>query len=393
VKRQRDDDDEEDSQPTYLSPAWHRARRLAQEAAKASSSTTTQSPPPEDPRIAQARAFYEAEEQKKARRARKIGASPFARRRLELRFHYRRCDVKGCGYLTDGMSSLCKRHKNNRAAYGHPKVNRRLQQRDYLHLIEATLKYWKKVPPPQSILESTASFLTPPGRLTGSREPGKKARLMLIAEMVRWQDPRYRKKYSHRPGYDSRKAGYAPRDYLAVMVAVEAYMAERDGQGFPGDVEFIEKAFAIARLHRRPGSRSRVRPGRKLVHMVNGTVLRAIAARLRQFNSLGVYIHQTAREVLKEPRKKPKPPRKRYAPKPVAPAPAPAPLPRPEGSGRGRPPSASRPTVRVRHDLPPQYPKPTTRPGCTIMELRAWEENRRLWRNHPQGFYFEDRES
>lgn len=372
MKKPQDDDSDE---PLYLSPAWHKAHRRARETSQAT-------PAPVLPPIPEA---YRVPQPK----PKKVSASPLAKRRIALASRWRRCDVAGCARLTDGMSSLCRRHKENRGRFGHAKARRRLKPHEYRHLIKASLTYFRKNPPPQSILESVQAFLTPPGRITGSRERGKKARLMLIAEMVRWQDPRYRHRYSQRPGYAQQRAGYEPRDYLAVMVAVEAFIAEREGQGFPGEVEGMEKAFALATLHKRPGRYAVspklrkdappgiVKPDVKYTQRVSGTVLRAIATRLKEFHSLNLYIYHTAKAVLALPRPKVKL-KKRYIPKPIA---------TPAGASlcSTPPPTATR---QVKVTLPPRYQKPSIGRIATAAEIHAWQALEAEWRLHPQGYYF-----
>jgi hypothetical protein len=126
---------------------------------------------------------------------------------------------------------------------------------------------------------------------------------LLIAEMARWSDHRYRKKVTDH-GQWTRKADYSPKGILAVLIAVKAYVEEREGQGFPHDSEDTAMMFALTRLWKRPrrysqGSKGRARP-MKYSQRVSKTVMHGLVKRWREFTTVGVYVLQTARAVLAE---------------------------------------------------------------------------------------------
>jgi hypothetical protein len=227
-------------------------------------------------------------------------ATPISQIRKAHRYTDRSCEI--CRRQTDGISSLCKRHLERRGRHGSVKVTQQLRHRDYSHLIGLATKYLKANPPPSNITESIQRFLQPPGPLPRGSD-GWRKRQLLIAEMARWSDPRYQKKVTDHGGW-SRKAEYSARGILAVLIAVKAYVEEREGRGFPHDSEETAMMFALTRLWKRPraysqGLKGRVQPVR-YSQRASKTVLRGLVRRWREFTAVGVYVLQTARIILAE---------------------------------------------------------------------------------------------
>jgi len=205
----------------------------------------------------------------------------------------RRCDE--CHRQTDGLSSLCKLHLRRRGKLGSVRVTRQLRHRDYAFLVGIATKYLKKNPPQSNIIESMLRFLQPPGMV----RPITRKQELLITEMSRWSDPRYRNKWTDHGGY-RRKANYTPTGILAVLIAVKAHVEERDGVGFPHDSEDFAMMFALTRLWRRPRSLSRGMKNAKYSSKVSKTVLTGLVKRWREYTMVGVYVLQTARAILAE---------------------------------------------------------------------------------------------
>lgn len=224
---------------------------------------------------------------------------PIAQTRKAHRYTDRRCEAPGCQRQTDGISSLCRKHLARRARLGSVRVTRQLRHREYAHLVGVATKYLKRNPPPSNITESMLRFLQPPSMV----RPITRKQELLITEMTRWNDPRYRNKVTNHGGW-TRKADYSPRGILAVLIAVKAYVEERDGQGFPHDSEDTAMMFALVRLWRRPSSYSQGPKGRtkpvKNSYRVSKTVMVALVKRWREYTILGVYVLQTARAILTE---------------------------------------------------------------------------------------------
>lgn len=222
--------------------------------------------------------------------------TPIQQRTKDHKSTWRVCEV--CHKPTNGLSSLCWKHRRYRGKNGSVKVSRPLYHRDYAHLIGLAVKYMKHNPPPLPILESMARLLTPPAAIPkGSRTPRRAERERLRLEMSRWSDFRYQKKVTDH-GQWSRKADYSPRGVLAVLVAITAYVEERP-RGWPHDSDRIETARAIIRLWRRPRKMGG-RAGAKRSSKIPPSVLRGFAARLREFSMVGVYALLTARAILTE---------------------------------------------------------------------------------------------
>jgi hypothetical protein len=209
------------------------------------------------------------------------------------RHTWRVCEI--CRRQTDGISSLCKLHLRRRGRLGSVRVTRQLRHREYAFLVGIATKYLKKNPPPSNITESMRRFLQPPGMI----RPITRKQERLITEMARWSEGRYRNKWTDHGGY-RRKADYSPRGILAVLIAVKAYVEERDGVGFPHDSEDYSMMFALTRLWRRPRSLSRGAKNVKYSTKVSKTVLTGLVKRWREHTMVGVYVLQTARAILAE---------------------------------------------------------------------------------------------
>jgi hypothetical protein len=205
----------------------------------------------------------------------------------------RRCDE--CHRQTDGLSSLCRLHLRRRGKLGSVRVTRQLRHREYAFLVGIATKYLRRNPPPSNITESMLRFLQPPGMV----RPITRKQELLITEMSRWSDMRYRNKWTDHGTY-RRKADYSPRGILAVLIAVKAFVQERDGVGFPHDSEDFAMMFALTRLWRRPRSISRGKTNTKYSTKVSKTVLTGLVKRWREYTMVGVYVLQTARTILAE---------------------------------------------------------------------------------------------
>lgn len=228
--------------------------------------------------------------------------NPISQRRQDNKYTDRRCEV--CRRQTNGISSLCQRHLNLRGWHGSVKVTEYVKLRDYAHLVKLARKYLKAHPPDQPILDSMARFLLPPDPIPrGSRARGRRERAALRVEMSRWNDPRYRKKISNpnqRGTVYYFKYDYTPTGILCTLIGITAYIDEREGQGFPHDAEAIEKAHAIVRLWKRPRYFIGRKQPVKVSARITASVLRGLAARLREFSMINTFCLVTARAILTE---------------------------------------------------------------------------------------------
>ena len=381
-------DDEEDNAPTYLSPAWHAARaaeRQAAEAAAARAKAEEEAAQLARPRRRNEPTEYEKRfnlEPTKTRYVRKETASPAGKRFTYLHNYVNR-QCEECGESTSDGTSLCDRHRRNRGQHGSILRSKILPLKAYKPHLVVAVKYLQRNPPPPEVLALVAAFVEPPPRLRPG-EVGYKDRLLLVREMDRWRDPQFRwkERLYTTPGlpkfYD-----YSATGYLATMLAVELYLAECDWRGFPHDAPDWAVMRAVVRMHRRPGPRGAVArraPGGQITR-VRPTVLKLLVKRYREQGVMLTYIRQTVETLLRDRRKYKVRPYRRGVPKPVKAKPLAPPT---------RPPT---PRERVRVDLPARYRKPTTRPGWTVPELRAWEQNERAWRTWPSGYYITDKET
>ncbi len=333
---------------------------------------------------------------------RKLAASPIGRKVQEDRD--RRCDI--CACQTNGVSSLCRRCLSRRSRFGSVKVSRIIEYREYNHFLGPVTKYLKQHPPPLPVRESMARFLLPPGKIPVG-QVGHKSRALLIQEMCRWPDPRYQKKKTTHGGYD-RPAKYTPTAYLATLIAVNMFIEEREGRGFPDDAEQFTLARALVRMHKRPGRRGISSKKLKLfppgqarleirVNRVCKTVLAGLAARLREFQIVGVYVLTTARSLLAElqhdqaPRNAALSPRRRKVASMPQPQPQPQSQPEPEPKLKitadmlvfhyGAIPSAPAPPI-VEEEPSDPGPHPAPRWDGTAAQARlinAWAKKHDRW--------------
>lgn len=276
-------------------------------------------------------------------------------RRKANKYTDRRCE--SCRKPTDGLSSLCRVHLRRRGKLGSVKATRQLRHADYAYLVGVATKFLKKNPPPADVLTTMQRFLEPPGMPSHYNRHGGSPRALLISEMQRWSDPRYRKKVTDHGGW-SRKADYSPKGILAVLIAVEAYVEEREGNGFPHDAEHTAMMFALVRLWKRPRSYA-PRWQNRNTKRVSPSVLRELIKRWREFTTLGMFVLKTARAVLREQAEAQK--LKRSAPA----APQAPPL--------------------THFTLAPRYPRPRLLSIQDAEKVRAWERHESLWRQHPTG--------
>jgi hypothetical protein len=276
--------------------------------------------------------------------------TPIHERRKANKGRWRVCEV--CKRQTDGLSHFCRKHLLRRKLQGSVKVTRQLRHADYAVNIGLATKYLKKTPPPSHIIEAVLRFLQPPDPPKRYHDGGK-GKALLFAEMSRWRDKRYQKKVTDHGGW-SRKADYSPRGILAVLVAVVAYIDEREGRGFPGNAEHVAIVRALCRLWKRP-RRMGGSKGEKYSTRINGTVLKLLAERWRQSTVLSVYVLQTARAVLAErsAAEVAKAKRPAAAPHTITP---PKPLP-----------------------LPARYPRPIYRGFADLPKIEQWNRLDKLW--------------
>jgi hypothetical protein len=222
---------------------------------------------------------------------------PIAQARKANKYTDRRCEA--CQRQTDGISSLCRLHLHRRSRLGSVRVTRQLRHKEYAYLVGVATKYLKKNPPSSNVLESMQRFLQPPGMT----RPITRKQALLITEMSRWSDARYRNRWTDHGGY-RRKANYTSTGILAVLIAVKAYVEERDGVGFPHDSEDYAMMFALTRLWRRPRGYSNGKKGRlapiRYSTKVSKTVLTSLVKQWREYSMVGVYVLQTARVILAE---------------------------------------------------------------------------------------------
>jgi hypothetical protein len=184
------------------------------------------------------------------------------------------------------------------------KVTRYVKFREYVHLAKLARKYLKAHPPDQPILDSMTRFLQPPDPIPrGSRIRGRRERAALREEMSRWSDKRFQKRYTCGRVKGDRgylKHDYSPRGVLAVLIGITAYIDEREGQGFPHESEAIEKAHALIRLWKRPRYTIGRKQPVKVSARITASVLRGLAARLREFTAVNTFCLVTARAILAE---------------------------------------------------------------------------------------------
>jgi len=385
--------DDEDDGPGYLTPAWHAARAAAE--AKA-----TAPPPPAEIPFA-----YRPENQPKRRKPEQHGSTPVGRARRAAEGLHIICEAKACGLVTGSFSHLCNRHRGRRRRYGSVKLTRHpLRLEDYQHFLIPARRYLRRNPPPPAIMEAMASFLRPADALPFDRR-GRKVRAFLRQEMAWWPDPKAHKKDKHHGRGD-----YSVFGYIAHFVAVLAKIEELDGKGFPDGADLHALMRSLVLRHLRPGRRvvtakmaresgPGIVKGRKRALAVSATVVNGLITRWRQKDrsDLRLFVAVTAKAVLAEMQAKREQQNRKAttAPKPVRQG---AIVPHPQPSPKPEPPTPPAPPVRrlekVRVDLPPRFKKPTYRPGgCSVDELRSWERVEAAWRQFPEGFWYDTKET